>query len=113
MGLEALEEETQDDEVEVVYTLQSLMINIYPSDIPENAQDVPSDPADWDTYDPAKPCQPHLGDAWAKVAKEALYVAQPLPGDTPWVAQDPLKQQFHVVKIEDGPFYAIYDHHQL
>jgi hypothetical protein len=48
----------------------------------------------------------------AKVAEQVLSIAQPLPGDSAWIVRDPLKQRFHVVK-EDGPFYAIYDRHQL
>ena len=67
---------------------------------------------DWNHYDPTLPCQTNLGDAWAKVVENALSIAQPLPGDSAWIAWDPLKQRFHVVK-ETRPFYAIYDRHQL
>ena len=90
MGLEALEENDPEDEVEEIYTLQSSMINILPEDIPEDAQDFPIDAADWDTYDPSKPRQPTLGDAWAKIAEEVLFIAPPLPGDSPWIVKDPL-----------------------
>jgi len=114
--LEVLEEETPSeeelDDIEIVYTLQSSVINIRPRDIPPDARDVPVNVADWDHYDPTLPCQSNLGDAWAKVAENVLSIAQPLPGDSAWIARDPLKQRFHVVK-ETEPFYAIYDRHQL
>jgi hypothetical protein len=112
--LEAITEETEEnlDDVKIIYTLQASVINIGPQDIPLNVRDVPTHATDWDQYDPALPCQANLGDAWANIAEEALCIAQPLPGDSAWIARDPLKQRFHVVK-ETGPFYAIYDRHQL
>jgi hypothetical protein len=118
--LEALnEEESEEDlndegseEIEIIYTLQASVINIQPREIPHDAQDVPAYAADWDRYDPTSPCQTHIGDAWAKIAEEALFIAQPLPGDSAWIARDPLQHRFHVIK-EYGPFYAIYDRHQL
>ena len=100
------------DEVEIIYSLRASVIDIRPRDIPHNAQDISAYAADWDKYDPTLPCQTQLGDAWAKVAEEALFIAQPLPGDSAWIAQDPLQHRFHVVK-EEGPYYAIYDRHQL
>lgn len=90
IGLEALDEETQDQEVEVVYSLQSSMMNIQPCDILDDAQEFPIDAVDWETYDPLKLCQPCLGDAWAKIAEEVLFIEQPLPGDSPWIVKDPL-----------------------
>jgi len=114
--LEALDEELpseeDSDDIEIIYTLQASVINIRPRDIPPNAWDVPVFAVNWDHYDPTLPCQTDLGDAWAKVVENALSIAQPLPGDSAWIARDPLKQRFHVVK-ETGPFYAIYDRHQL
>ncbi|KIM46897.1 hypothetical protein M413DRAFT_58605, partial [Hebeloma cylindrosporum] len=64
-------------------------------------------------YNPSLPQQSSLGDAWARAAEYGLYLAQPLPGDSPWISRDRLKQRFYVNKIDDGPFYAIYDRHQL
>lgn len=64
------------------------MMNIQPNDIPEDAQEVLTDAADWDTYDPSKPCQSCLGDAWAKIAEEVLFIAQPLPRDSPWIVTE-------------------------
>ncbi|KIM42784.1 hypothetical protein M413DRAFT_408828 [Hebeloma cylindrosporum] len=109
--LEALEEESS-DEVQILDTLQASVINIRPQDIPIEGRQIPAFATDWDQYDPSAPRQTCLGAAWAKVAEEALFLAQPLPGDSAWITRDPLQHRFYVVK-EHGPFYAIYDRHQL
>ena len=116
MKLEELDEEELDDEsikddsdeIEILYSLQASVIDIRPRDIPVDARDVPAYAPNWDQYDPTLPCQTRIGDPWAKVAEEA----QPLPGDSTWITQDPLQHRFHIVK-EHAPFYAIYDRHQL
>jgi len=108
--LEALDEDPED--VDIVYTLQVSVIDILPRDIPASGRNVPNNAPKWDEYDPSSPCRTCVGDAWAKIAEEALFVAQPFPGDSPWIARDPLQHRFYVVK-EHGPFYAIYDRHQL
>ncbi|KIM46696.1 hypothetical protein M413DRAFT_46923, partial [Hebeloma cylindrosporum] len=64
-------------------------------------------------YDPSLPRMTQLGDAWARIAEYLLCLAQPLPGDSPWITRDRIKQRFYVVKEGNGPFYAIYDRHQL
>ena len=106
-------EEEESDEVKILYTLQVSVIDILPNDIPQKGRIISLTEHDWDKYNPFLEHVKHLGDAWAQVAEYRLHLAQLLLGDTPWITQDWLKQCFYVVKVGNGPFYAIYDRHQL